>query len=362
MSEKIKILYIDDESDNLIGFKASFRTNYRILIAENTTRAIEIMEKEPDIRVVFCDQRMPGKTGSAFFEEITVRFPLPIRILITGYADMDAVIDAINKGHIFRFVQKPWKDADIISAIEEANKFYMANSMLQTRNLELQEAYTELDKFAYSVSHDLRSPLAGILVGINSAFETSSMEEIKELLLLMEKSAFKLDNYICNMHEYYRSRRGVLKITEIDFKQLAEEISSVYKVYTNANKISFEINVNQVGAFYTDELMMKMILNNLITNAVKYQKKNSNDKRIKLDISVENGIVEISITDTGIGIAENDFHAVFNSFSEETSPHSGSGLGLYNIKSALLKLDGSIEVSSVVGSGSVFKLRIPNKQ
>ena len=70
MSDKLKILYIDDEPDNLTGFKANFRTEYRIFIAENTVQAIEHLEKHPDIRVIFCDQRMPGKTGVEFFEEI----------------------------------------------------------------------------------------------------------------------------------------------------------------------------------------------------------------------------------------------------------------------------------------------------
>ena len=224
MSDKLKILYIDDEADNLTGFKATFRTEYRILLAENTTQAIEHLEKNPDIRVVFCDQRMPGKTGVEFFEEIRTVFPLPIRILITAYADIEAVISAINRGNIFRYIRKPWIEQDITSAIEEGNKFYLANSMLQIKNQELQLAYTELDKFAYSVSHDLRGPLTGILGAIDIAREMNDMSEIKELLMLMEKSVFKLEDYISSMHDYYSSRRGELKIVDIDFNQVAEEL------------------------------------------------------------------------------------------------------------------------------------------
>jgi len=361
MSDKLKILYIDDEADNLTGFKATFRTEYRILLAENTTQAIEHLEKNPDIRVVFCDQRMPGKTGVEFFEEIRTVFPLPIRILITAYADIEAVISAINRGNIFRYIRKPWIEQDITSAIEEGNKFYLANSMLQIKNQELQLAYTELDKFAYSVSHDLRGPLTGILGAIDIAREMNDMSEIKELLMLMEKSVFKLEDYISSMHDYYSSRRGELKIVDIDFNQVAEELKDVYGIYTSTNKIQFDITVDQPEPFRSDELVIKMILNNMVTNAIKYQKKNFQGKSIDLSISIYDAIATIVISDTGIGIPESHFHEIFNLFSRATSHRAGSGIGLYNVKGALIKLGGNIEVSSVVGEGTVFKLTIPSK-
>jgi two-component system sensor histidine kinase/response regulator len=361
MSDKLKVLYVDDEADNLTGFKANFRTEYRILIAENTAHATEFLEKNPDIRMVFCDQRMPGKTGVEFFEEIKTRFPLPVRILITAYSDIKDVIAAINKGNIFRYVQKPWTVPDIISAIEEANKFYMANSILLVKNQELQQAYTELDKFAYSVSHDLRGPLTGILGAIDIAKDMSDIHELQELLSLIEKSVFKLEDYISSMHDYYSSRRGELKIIDIDFKQIAEELKDVYRIYTNSNKINFHITVNQPETFRSDELVIKMILNNLITNAIKYQKKHFHDKSIDLSMSVNDGTASIRIADTGIGIPESHFQEIFNLFSRATSHRAGSGIGLYNVKGALLKLGGTVEVSSVVNEGTVFSLTIPSK-
>ena len=314
MSEKLKILYIDDELDNLTGFKANFRTEYRIFIAENTVHAIEHLQKHPDIRVIFCDQRMPGKTGVEFFEEIRTAFPLPIRILITAYTDIEATISAINRGNIFRYIRKPWIQQDIISAIEEGNKFYIANSMLAIKNEELQQAYTELDKFAYSVSHDLRGPLTGILGAIDVAKEMSDIKELKDLLVLMEKSVFKLEDYISSMHDYYSSRRGELKIADIDFDHIAEELKDVYRIYTTTNKISFETTVNQPEPFRSDELVIKMVLNNLVTNAIKYQKRNFDNKKIELNISVYDGLATILISDTGIGIPETHFEEIFNLF------------------------------------------------
>lgn len=360
MAEKFKILYIDDETDNLFGFKASFRMDYDVLLAESAAQAVQILEKSPDVRVVFCDQRMPTKTGTAFFEEMKQRFPLPVRILITAHTDIDVVITAINNGNIFRYIRKPWLDVDIISAIEEANKFYMTSSMLLVRNQELQEAYAELDKFAYTVSHDLRGPLSGILGAIDIAQELSDLKVIKELLQLMGKSIFKLHDYISGMHDYYRSRQGQLKVAEIDFNLLAEELKDVYRIYAKTDHIGFDVKVEQRGPFHSDELMIKMILNNLITNAIKYQKKDFDNKRIELNISVDKSGANIRVADTGIGIPESHFGEIFNLFSKVSAHGTGSGIGLYNVKDALIKLGGNIDVHSVLNEGTVFDLAIPN--
>jgi len=191
MSEKIKILYVDDEPENLVGFKAALRLDYQILTALSVPEAISCLNDHPEVRIIFCDQRMPGKTGVDFFEEIRVSHPLPVRIMLTAYTDVESIIDAINKGNIFRYVKKPWTEADIIWAIDEANKFYMANSMLAVKNDELEKAYNELNKFAYSVSHDIRGPLSGILGAINLARFIDDVDEMKELLFLHGKIGVK---------------------------------------------------------------------------------------------------------------------------------------------------------------------------
>lgn len=361
MAEKIKILYLDDEADNLTGFKASLRLDYQIFTAVTIAEAVEYLVKHPDIRVVFCDQRMPIKTGVEFFEEIRSTFPLPMRILITGYTDIESVIDAINRGNIFRFVKKPWEEADIISAIEEANKFYQANSMLSVKNDELQKAYSELDKFAYSVSHDIRGPLSGILGAINVAREMYDIVEMKEMLFLMEKSLKKLDTYILSMHDYYSLQRGELHISDIDFTQLLDELKDIYKVFTNSANINFKINIDQREPFRSDTVPLKLILNNLLSNAFKYQNKNSDTKLVELSIDVYKGIATIQVMDTGIGILGNHIGEIFNLFYRASSQEAGSGFGLYNVKSALLKLNGQIEVNSVLNKGTTFKVTIPTK-
>src|ERR1700748_1768075 len=271
MSEKIKVLYVDDEPDNLIGFKASLRLDYHILTAVNIPQAMSCLSNHPDIKVIFCDPRMAGTTRVEFFEEIRVSFPLPVRILLTAYTDVESIIDAINRGNIFRYVKKPWTEPDIISAIDEAAKFYMANSMLSIKNDELQKAYNELNKFAYSVSHDIRGPLSGILGAINIAREIDDVEEMKEMLFLMEKSLKKLDTYIISMHDYYSLQRGELKIAEIDFPALFDELRPLYDVLAKTNHVDFNVDIQQEEVFRSDAVPLKLIFNNLLSNAFKYQ-------------------------------------------------------------------------------------------
>ena len=358
--EKIKILYVDDEPDNLLGFKASLRLNYKVFTAVNVPQAISCLDNHPDIRVIFCDQRMPGKTGVDFFADIRISHPLPVRILLTAYTNIDAIIDAINKGNVFRYVQKPWVEADLVSSIEEANKFYMANSMLLVKNDELHRAYDELNKFAHSVSHDIRGPLTGILGAINLAREMDDLEEMKEMMFLMEKSVKKLDAYVLSMHDYYSLQRGELKITEIDFNKIMDELRAMYDINAKVNHIGFNIDIKQEEIFRNDEAPLRLIFNNLLSNAFKYQDKKSNNKCVDLSIEVKNSIATVYVKDTGIGILGSHVGEIFNLFYRSNSVEVGSGLGLYNVRGALQKLNGQIEVNSVLHQGTTFKVTIPS--
>ena len=360
MSEKIKILYVDDEPENLVGFKAALRLDYQILTATNVPDAIGFLNKHPEIRIIFCDQRMPGRTGVDFFEEIRGSHPLPVRIMLTAYTDVESIIDAINKGNIFRFVKKPWMEADIIWAIAEANKFYMANSMLSVKNKELEKAYNELNKFAYSVSHDIRGPLSGILGAINLARLIDDVEEMRELLFLMEKSVVKLDTYVLSMHDYYSLQRGELKITEINFNEIIDQLIAIHTISSIPNNVTFKTSVRQDEVFLNDVAPLKLIISNLLSNAFKYLDKTKVDKSVELNIEVKNGAAKIYITDNGIGILESHLGEIFNLFFRSNSLEVGSGFGLYNVKSALLKLNGNIEVSSVLNQGTTFKVTIPS--
>ncbi|MEI6594114.1 MAG: response regulator [Bacteroidota bacterium] len=125
MADKmISILYIDDELNNLQSFMANFRLRYNIHIAISGEEAKNILKNNPEIEIIITDQRMPNMTGVEFLESIIDEFPNPIRMLLTGYADMSAVVDAVNKGKIFHYMSKPWNEEEIIKVVEVAHELY----------------------------------------------------------------------------------------------------------------------------------------------------------------------------------------------------------------------------------------------
>ncbi|MCE7054857.1 response regulator [Algoriphagus sp. AGSA1] len=121
--EKIKILYVDDEDNNLQAFKATFRREYKIFLAINAQDGRAILDQE-EIDIIITDQRMPEETGVEFLESIIPTYPGPIRILLTGYTDIQAVIDAINKGQVYHYLTKPWEEDYLRTVIRNAFEIY----------------------------------------------------------------------------------------------------------------------------------------------------------------------------------------------------------------------------------------------
>ena len=120
----INIIYVDDELNNLVSFKAVFRIKYNVHTAISGEEAIKILRTNNNINIIITDQRMPQMTGVEFLESILDEFPDPIRILLTGYADMNAVIDAVNKGKIFHYLSKPWNEEELDMTINRAYDVY----------------------------------------------------------------------------------------------------------------------------------------------------------------------------------------------------------------------------------------------
>ena len=122
-TEKVQLLYVDDEPNNLISFKAAFRRDFDIFTAESGAAGKAILEKH-EISVIVTDQRMPFMTGVEFLESIVGEYPETIRILITGFSDIQAVIDAINRGKIYHYIQKPWDETYVRNIISNGFEMY----------------------------------------------------------------------------------------------------------------------------------------------------------------------------------------------------------------------------------------------
>ncbi|ANH83673.1 two-component system response regulator [Niabella ginsenosidivorans] len=120
------VLYVDDEIHNLNSFKACFRRDFKVFTATNVAEGLKILN-EQEIHLIITDQRMPETTGIEFLESIIKDHPEPVRMLLTGYADIAAVIDAINKGQVFKYIQKPWQEDQLRQTILEGLELYTLN-------------------------------------------------------------------------------------------------------------------------------------------------------------------------------------------------------------------------------------------
>ena len=143
--EKFPILYVDDEEHNLISFAATFRKEYKIHTAINGNDAIEIM-RHNDIKLVITDQRMPEMTGIQLLEKLSPEFPDSIRMILTGFSDIEVIIDAINSGRVFRYITKPWDENELRMTLENARQLF--NLQLRNRSLmaELKQKVEEQDQ------------------------------------------------------------------------------------------------------------------------------------------------------------------------------------------------------------------------
>ncbi|MCU0442262.1 MAG: hybrid sensor histidine kinase/response regulator [Bacteroidia bacterium] len=359
--EKITVLYIDDEENNLHSFKATFRFDYNVLLAQNTQEAdTHLNNPNNNIQVILCDQRMPTVTGVAYFEKVRLTHPTCVRMLITGFSDIESVIEAINVGHIFRYIKKPWVDTDIKSAIEEAYRFYLATSMLEIKLTELQRAYQELNKFAYTVAHDFKGPVNSIKGALEVLAQEHQLQQ-NELLKLIIASSEKLQEFIDSMFDYYRLNQGELVIEDINAEDLANYYKELHALQAELDNIAYTFTIKQLQPFRSDLHKLKIILNNIIGNAFKYLRQDEPQKTIAVSITIENENACIQVTDNGIGIDPQYLDSIFDMFYRANTHAPGSGFGLYNVKDAVAKLGGQINVTSTPNLGSQFTVTIPTK-
>jgi len=143
-NDKIRVLYVDDEPHNLVSFKATFRVRYDVTTAISAADAIELLEKK-SFHVIITDQRMPNMTGVEFLESILDKYPDPVRLLLTGYADLNAVIDAVNKGKIYHYLSKPWSEEELDATILQAYAIFAEREAEKDKSRKLEVSNDQLE-------------------------------------------------------------------------------------------------------------------------------------------------------------------------------------------------------------------------
>lgn len=358
--EKIKVLYLDDEQQNLFSFKAAFRFDIDVYTAITPDDAFDIL-KENHIHLVISDYRMPLMNGVKFLETVRKEYPNCVRMLLTAFTDIESVIEAVNKGHIFRYIKKPWDENELKLAFDEAYQFFISQTELSNRHHELIEAYRDLDRFVYSVSHDLRSPLTGILSLSELISNTNDIREIQEYNEYVKINVRTLEDFVKNLLEYYRVKRGALTIAEINIEQIVDDLFNLYKGHIITHGIQFKTNFNLPNAIKSDAVVITIILQNLLANAIKYQREQESDKFVEVAASIDKNKLKLVVSDNGIGIDKEYIPKVFDMFFRASSIATGSGIGLYNTKSAVEKLNGTIDITSEVGKGTQVTVSLPLK-
>lgn len=232
-------------------------------------------------------------------------------------------------------------------------------SLMKRQNDALTKVNTELDRFVYSASHDLRSPLSSLLGLIHVAREDDQWDK-QEYLNLMEKSVKRLDMFISDIIDFSRNARLEVVPEKIEFDSLIVEIFEDLRYVDNFEKIEQRVEVQGSQNFYADKKRLRIILTNLIANAIKHHIPESREKPfVSILIKQEGAGVKIRISDNGPGIKPMYLKDIFKMFFRATNRSAGSGLGLYIVQETVHKLAGEIEVESQEGEGTRFEVTLP---
>ncbi|MFM7731782.1 MAG: response regulator [Flavobacteriales bacterium] len=249
--QKPGILYLDDEEQNLLSFQALFRRDFRVFTTTQAHEAVDILNRE-EIHVIFSDQKMPDVSGVEFFENILHEYPKPIRILLTGHADAEAIIDAINKGQVYRYVAKPWDANDLRICIDNALEKYHRESEIQAKNEALELTHADLEHILLSTVQDLRDAL----LQIGKQLESADQHAINMAIQEQQRALHIIDE----LSEYYQHRNSIHTASVIDFSQLQELMESEWLAQHPDSNEKPGIEIHTQEAFKSDATQWHVII------------------------------------------------------------------------------------------------------
>lgn len=384
---KYNLLVIDDEVEITKSLHRQFRRRYNVFSANSANDALPILEQE-NIQVVLSDQRMPGLTGIDFFSKIKNKYPDALKLILTGYTDIEAVIGAINEGQVFRYLTKPWKPIELELALEEAFDKYelitknrrlmkdLENANLQleekvvarTKELEyanekLQNLNIEKNKYVGMVAHDLRNPI-GVAQSFSelllSDFDSFSKEDkVNFLGIIHERCSFAI-NLIGGFLDVSKIEAGIFELNAkkhnyIEFiKEVVERNALLAK--NKSQEIYFKTELTEIELIF-DKDKLEQVLTNLLSNAVKYS---NSGARIGVEVYKNDDKIITQVIDNGQGIPKDEIPHLFNPYLtasvKSTAGEKSTGLGLAIVKKIIDAHHGEISVKSKTGEGSVFTI------
>lgn len=231
---------------------------------------------------------------------------------------------------------------------------------LKEINDDLRRKTDELDKFVYSISHDLRSPITSIL-GLIDLMRIELKDELaQEYAYQIGGSIDKLIHYIDHLLSYWANERDKINLEPINFQDVIKEALATNKKVEGADKVQVHIDMNVRTPFKSDKTRMLLILSNLIRNGIEFRSASS-EPFINLIIKDSHDNLDIEVQDNGEGIDENKLDSIFEMFYRGSNKSQGCGLGLYITREAIRKLGGEVTVNSSPGEGTSFFISLPQK-
>lgn len=234
-----------------------------------------------------------------------------------------------------------------------------SNEEIRKINNALTKTNMDLDSFVYRVSHDLRAPICTSMGLVDLSIESTDIKEIKHYLGLQETSLKRLDQFIRDILDYSKNTHLELVPQIIDFNEL---IDSAFLDYRNPKmeNIGLVKKLNTTIGFSNNLFRLKIIFNNLISNAIKFQHEGVSKHLIEVSVNTTHEHATIIIRDNGIGIRDDFQKDVFKIFFRGASKNTGSGLGLYIVNDCIQKINGTIKLTSTYHEGTTIQIIIPN--
>lgn len=364
---EFKLLVVDDVQTNVLLLKALLgKEGYGILVANNGQEALEVIRNEnPDL--ILLDVMMPGMDGFEVAERLKseeFRCEIPI-IFLTALDDTQSIVNGFKLG-VGDFISKPFRKEELMVRIKRQLSLVAARRIIEEKNEELRKTIAGRDKMYSVIAHDLRSPMASMKMLLNTIMMSVEKDKIDpdifDMLEMSNKTSEEVFSLLDNLLKWTKSQLGKLTVIpqKLDISGLADGVVEVMNSVAEVKHIKLIRTDHESFFVYVDIEMIKSILRNLISNAVKFS---NPDSEIKVGIKAEDGKVIVSVTDSGKGIKKEDQHKLLKDSTHfttyGTNSEEGSGLGLLLCRDFARKNGGELWFESEENLGSVFSFSFP---
>jgi len=338
------ILLIDTDL-RLKAFNSRANDHHIQLVGQELNENTSVLDfLLPDLRKEFTDRFNESIEGSQVQWEMVYRFsPTSVHWF------------SVNMSPVF---DDNSKVLGVCASMVNITDRKMADEQFKGQFEEIEKNNQELDRLVKILSHDLKAPMNSVSGLITLAKQEKDPKEFGTYLEMMEKSLVKLETFTNDIISSLKNRGGML-LVDIPIKRLINEILDELRFAPNADNIQFINNLDEELIVKSDPTLIRSIFSNLISNSIKYQDSNKENHFVEISCNNYPMLLEFSVKDNGIGISKELHSRIFDSyFTVEKRPDS-NGLGLSNVKNAVLKLQGAIEVDSIPGEYTTFLIQLP---